>query len=157
MSDKQPGSGAGRSSKGEGGKVSGETNRCQRIEPGLDYGWIGYAGCADLRDADALLEPKAFVDAEMGRTLRVVMQRYGMLSRGPPVKGGLSSPVRHMQLGNTRAGAGRMATAIDAKVGDGEIAIVKLTGKKEKISCQEQPPGDICLISFLPNRHGYDQ
>ena len=47
----------------------------------------------------------------------------------------------------------RIIVAVDKEIGDGKILVAELAGKKEKIACEEQAPGDTCPISFLPDRH----
>lgn len=96
----------------------------------------------DLRNADALLELVSFVDTEMGRALRVILQGNGMLSCGRSGYCGGGCAVYNLEILATPGDAGRIAIAvIDIEVGDSEITAVELAGEEEKISRKEQTLG----------------
>src|SRR6185437_15452417 len=110
-------------------------NLSEGVETRFDDTKTNDARRPNLRNANSLLDLVSFVDTEMGRALRVVLQRYGMLPyrRSADCRGGCSVCFRQ-----ACPGIGQRAIAvIDIEVGDSEVATVELAGEEKKISCQE--------------------
>ena len=107
---------------------------CKGRKPRFDDLEVNGPGRADLRNADALLEPVAFVDSQMSWAMRVVCQYNRTLQwHRPVVIYRMDFSAGPPDCSNTAGVAGM----VNVEISDLEIAIVELAGKKEKISRQE--------------------
>jgi len=155
--DKQPGSGAGRTSKGSGGMVSGETNRCRSKETNADNRIINRTRRPDFRDADALLEPEAFVDTQMGGSLRVILQCQRRRLPGCSFAGayGVRGCCAGFRGSLHRTARGSRRIVIDVEIGYSEVPAVELSREQKKITCQKDTSADHHFVSIAFFGHEY--